>query len=149
MKVIATNKRATFEYFVLERFTAGLSLEGAEVKSIRANKVSINDSYVVIRNGEAYIINMYVKTYQGAGNFAPDERRTRKLLLNKSEILKLQSAVSQKGLTIVPLKLFFDRSLVKVEIAVCKGKKLYDKRKSIKEHDTKRDMARELKSARM
>ena len=149
MKVIATNKRATFEYFVLERFTAGLSLEGAEVKSIRANKVSINDSYVVIRNGEAYIINMYVKTYQGAGNFAPDERRTRKLLLNKSEILKLQSAVSQKGLTIVPLKLFFDRSLVKVEIAACKGKKLYDKRKSIKERDTKRDMARELKSARM
>ena len=149
MKVIATNKRATFEYFVLERFTAGLSLEGAEVKSISANKVSINDSYVVIRNGEAYIINMYVKTYQGAGNFAPDERRTRKLLLNKSEILKLQSAVSQKGLTIVPLKLFFDRSLVKVEIAVCKGKKLYDKRKSIKERDTKRDMARELKSARM
>ena len=149
MKVIATNKRATFEYFVLERFTAGLSLEGAEVKSIRANKVSINDSYVVIRNSEAYIINMYVKTYQGAGNFAPDERRTRKLLLNKSEILKLQSAVSQKGLTIVPLKLFFDRSLVKVEIAVCKGKKLYDKRKSIKERDTKRDMARELKSARM
>ena len=149
MKVIATNKRATFEYFVLEKFTAGLSLQGAEVKSIRANKVSINDSFVVIRNGEAYIINMYVKTYEGAGNFAPEERRTRKLLLNKSEILKLQTAVSQKGLTIVPLKLFFDRSYVKLEIAICKGKKLYDKRKSIKERDTKRDVARELKSARM
>ena len=149
MKVIATNKRATFEYFVLEKFTAGLSLQGAEVKSIRANKVSINDSFVVIRNGEAYIINMYVKTYEGAGNFAPEERRTRKLLLNKSEILKLQTAVSQKGLTIVPLKLFFDRSYVKLEIAICKGKKLYDKRKTIKERDSKRDLARELKSARM
>ena len=149
MKVIATNKRATFEYFVLEKFIAGLSLQGAEVKSIRANKVSINDSYVVIRKGEAYIINMYVKTYEGAGNFAPEERRTRKLLLNKAEILKLQSAISQKGLTIVPLKLFFDRSLVKLEIAICKGKKLYDKRKTIKERDSKRDLARELKSARM
>ncbi|MBO5102471.1 MAG: SsrA-binding protein SmpB [Clostridia bacterium] len=148
MKVIATNKRAHFEYFVLQKFVAGVSLVGSEVKSIRANHTSINDAFIIIRNEEAYINNMYVKTYESAGHFAPEERRARKLLLNKSEILELQSAVKEKGLTIVPLKLFFERSLVKLEIAICRGKKLHDKRETIKNRDIKRDTARELKSTR-
>ena len=148
MKVIATNKHAHFEYFVLKNFTAGISLQGCEVKSIRAGHSSINDTYVTIRNNEAYIINMYIKTYEHTSNFVPDERRARKLLLNKVEIAELGEALSQKGLTIVPLKLFFDRSLVKVEIAICRGKKLHDKRDTIKKRDLARDVQREIKMAR-
>ena len=148
MKVIATNKRAHYEYFVLKTFTAGISLQGCEVKSVRAGHSSINDTYVTIRNNEAYIINMYIKTYEHTSNFVPDERRARKLLLNKSEIYELSQAISQKGLTVVPLKLYFDNSLVKVEIAICRGKKLHDKRETIKKNDLKRDIQREIKMAR-
>ena len=146
MKVIATNKRANFEYFVLQKFVAGVVLIGSEVKSIRANHASINDAYVIIRNEEAYIMNMYVKTYDASGHFAPEERRMRKLLLNKSEIVDLKEAVAQKGLTVVPLKLYFEGALVKLEIAICRGKKLYDKKESIKQRDIARDAAREAKS---
>ena len=149
MKVVATNKRANYEYFILEKFVAGVALVGSEVKSIRANHSSINDAFVTIRDGEAYVVNMYVKTYEATSNFAPDERRSRKLLLNKSEIMTISTAIQQKGLTVVPLKLFFDRSLVKLEIAVCRGKKLYDKRQSIKDRDISREVARDVKSARI
>ncbi len=149
MKVVTTNKRANYEYFILEKFVAGIVLEGSEVKSIRANHTSISEAFVTIREGEAYVVNMYVKTYDASGNFTPDERRTRKLLLNKSEIATISTATQQKGLTVVPIKLFFDRSLVKLEIAVCRGKKLYDKRRSIKDRDISRDIARDVKSARI
>ncbi len=149
MKVIATNKRASFEYFILEKFTAGLVLEGSEVKSIRAGSASINDAYITVRNGEAFVVNMYCKTYEKSSTYSPNERRTRKLLLNKSEIEELFSAVSTKGLTVVPLKLYFDRALVKLEIAICRGKKLFDKRKSIKERDISRDVAREVRTTRL
>ena len=148
MKVIATNKRAHFEYFVLEKFSAGLSLVGAEVKSIRSGHASINDTYITVRDGEAFIINMYIKTYPYAQNFVPDERRSRKLLLHKSEIARLSEAIAQKGLTVVPLKLYFERSLVKVELAICKGKKLHDKRDTIKKRDLQREVQREIKMAR-
>ncbi|MBO5254223.1 MAG: SsrA-binding protein SmpB [Opitutales bacterium] len=148
MKVIATNKRAHFEYFVLEKFSAGLSLVGAEVKSIRSGHASINDTYIIVRDGEAFIINMYIKTYPYAQNFVPDERRSRKLLLHKSEIARLSEAIAQKGLTVVPLKLYFERSLVKVELAICKGKKLHDKRDTIKKRDLQREVQREIKMAR-
>lgn len=142
MKVIATNKRANFEYFVLDKYMAGVVLEGSEVKSIRAGHASITDAFVIIRDDEAYIVNMYIKTYADASHFAPEERRTRKLLLNKHEIFQIRDALHQKGLTAVALKLFLVGSLVKVEIAVCRGKKLYDKRRSIKERDVARDEAR-------
>jgi len=142
MKVIATNKKAGFEYFILEKFVAGIVLEGSEVKSIRAGNVSINDTYVSLRGGEAYVINMYVKPYAYAKTFVPEERRSRKLLLNKSELNDLIGAVSTKGQTVVPLKLFFDNNLVKLEIAICKGKKLYDKRETIKKRDLEREKAR-------
>lgn len=142
MKVVATNKKAGFEYFILDKFVAGIALEGSEVKSIRAGSVSINDTYVSLRNGEAYIINMYIKPYAYAKTFVPEERRSRKLLLNKSELKELIGAVSQKGQTVVPLKLFFEGNLVKLEIAICKGKKLYDKRETIKKRDLEREKAR-------
>lgn len=148
MKVIATNKRINFEYFVLDRFEAGISLIGCEVKSIRAGNVSLNDSFVLLRDGEAYINNMYVKTYSATGSFIPNERRMRKLLLHKSEIKQLLTAVTQKGLTVVPVKLYFDRNFVKLEIAICRGKKLHDKRETIKAREVKRNVERELKSAR-
>ncbi len=147
MKVVATNRRANYEYFVLDKYVAGVVLVGSEVKAIRANSASITDAFVTVRDGEAYVVNMYVKGYSQANAFAPDERRTRKLLLNKSEIDALAAATQQKGLTVVPLKLFFDRSFVKLEIAVCRGKKMYDKRQSIKSRDISRDVARDVKSA--
>ncbi len=145
MKVIATNKRVHFEYFVLSTFTAGISLQGCEVKSVRAGNVSIADSFVSVKGGEAFVINMYIKNYEHSNNFVPDERRARKLLLHKSEILELGAAISQKGLTVVPTKVFLERSFVKVEIAICRGKKLYDKRETIKHRDVERDIRREMK----
>lgn len=147
MKVVATNRRANYEYFVLDKYVAGVVLVGSEVKAIRANSASITDAFVTVRDGEAYVVNMYVKGYSQANSFAPDERRTRKLLLNKSEIDALSTAIQQKGLTVVPLRLYFDRSFVKLEIAVCRGKKMYDKRQSIKSRDVSRDIARDVKSA--
>ncbi len=145
MKVIATNKRVHFEYFVLSTFTAGISLQGCEVKSVRTGHVSIADSFVSVKGGEAFVINMYIKNYEQANNFVPDERRARKLLLHKSEILEIGTALHQKGLTVVPTKVFLDRSFVKVEIAICRGKKLYDKRETIKRRDVERDIRREMK----
>ena len=147
MENITTNKRANFEYFVLKKFVAGIALVGSEVKSIRNKSVSINESFVIFRQGEAFLHNMFIKTYDKAKTFAPEERRTRKLLLNKSEIKELMTKVEQKGLTVVPLRLFFDRHLVKVEIALCKGKLLHDKRETIKKRDLQRSIQRELKSS--
>ncbi len=142
MKVIATNKKAGFEYFIQKKFVAGLSLEGSEVKSIRAGHVSITDTYVSLRSGEAFVINMYIKPYAYARSFVPEERRSRKLLLNKSELNELIGAVSTKGQTVVPLRLIEDGNLFKLEIAICKGKKLYDKRETIKKRDLERERAR-------
>ncbi len=145
MENIATNKRAQFEYFVLERFNAGISLVGCEVKSIRQKNVSINESFITFRNGEAFIHNMFIKTFSQTKNFVPDERRTRKLLLNKKEILDLERKVQQKGLTCVPLRVYLDRQYVKLEIALCRGKLLHDKRESIKKRDTERNIQQRLK----
>ncbi len=142
---ITTNKKAHFEYFILKKFEAGISLVGSEVKSIRNGEVSLTDSFVTVRNGEAFLHNMFVKTYSATANYKPEERRTRKLLLKKSEIDTLASKVTEKGLTIVPLRLYFRRQYVKVEIALCKGKLLYDKRETIKKRDVEKSIQRELK----
>ena len=144
MRVITTNKRANFEYFVLQKFTAGIVLLGGEVKSVRAGHVSINDTYVIIRDGEAYIINSYIQPYP-YDRVPTEERRTRKLLLNRSEIDYLAGKVATKGLTIVPLKMYFEGQYVKLEIALCRGKLLHDKRNVIKERDVRRNIERELK----
>ena len=145
MKIIATNKKAYFEYEVLETFEAGIVLMGCEVKSLRQGHVSLANSFVQVSRGELWLKNCYIKTYEKATSFCPDERQMRKLLMSKREILKLESTIKEKGLSVVPLKIYFnDRNLVKLEIAIARGKKLYDKRRTIKERDQKREQARQI-----
>jgi len=140
MKTIATNKKAHFEYFIEEKYEAGIALEGSEVKSVREGSVSLADSFVFFKGNEAYINNMYIKTYVNTSSYKPDEKRARKLLLHKAEIVKLASKVKEKGKTVVPLKIYLDKNLVKVEIALCAGKHNYDKREVIKKRDIERDV---------
>ncbi|MBQ7642007.1 MAG: SsrA-binding protein SmpB [Acholeplasmatales bacterium] len=145
MKIICTNKKATFEYFILDKFEAGIKLKGTEIKSIREGKCNINDAYVIIKDGKVYILNMHIAKYENGNIFNHDELRTRELLLNKHEINKLVSKIKLDGLTIVALKAYFKDALVKIEIALAKGKKTEDKRQSIKERDTNREIQKDLK----
>ena len=133
------NKKAYFDYTVLDSIEAGISLVGTEIKSIRKGSVDLKDTFITIKNNEAFILNMYIAKYEEGNIFNHDERRTRKLLLHKSEIKKLKEKVNTEGLTLIPLKLYFKKNYVKVLVGLCKGKKLYDKRASIKERDLKRE----------
>ena len=133
------NKKAYFDYTILEEIEAGISLVGTEIKSIRKGSVDLKDSFITIKNNEVFILNMYIAKYEEGNIFNHDERRTRKLLLHKKEIKKLKEKVSVEGLTLIPLKLYFKKNYVKVLVGLCKGKKLYDKRASIKERDLKRE----------
>ena len=143
MKVISNNKNAFFNYFVSDLVEAGIVLEGCEVKSVRAGGASLTDSFVVVKNGEMFLKNAYIKPYEKTTSFKPDERRTRKLLLNKSEIQKFERMVKEKGFSIVATKIYFNQTgKVKVEIGLAKGKKLYDKRQTLKEKSIKRDVER-------
>lgn len=143
MKVISNNKKAFYNFFVSDLVEAGIVLEGCEVKSVRAGGASLTDSFVVVKNGEMFLKNAYIKPYEKTSSFKPDERRTRKLLLNKSEIQKFERMVKEKGFSIVPTKIYFnDANKVKVEIGLAKGKKLYDKRQTLKEKSVKRDIER-------
>ena len=143
MKVISNNKRAYYDYFVSDLVEAGIVLEGSEVKSVRAGGASLSESFVSVKNGEIFLKNAYIKPYEQTTSFKPDERRTRKLLLNKSEIEKFARAVKEKGFTLVATKIYFNKSgKVKVEIGLAKGKKLYDKRQTLKEKSVKRDIER-------
>ena len=145
-KVIADNRQARFRYEILETYEAGVELKGTEVKSIRQGKANLQDGYALIRNGEAWLLNVHISAYQKATDFFNhDPRRTRRLLLHKKEIRKLIGKVEQEGLTLVPLKMYFKRGFVKITIALGKGKKLHDKRESLKERQDKRDMARAMK----
>ncbi len=145
-KIICTNRSATYEYFILEKFEAGIVLEGSEVKSLRLNNVNLKDSFCLIQNGELFIKNMHIALYDKAGAFnTKDSRRDRKLLLHRDEILKLSAKVAQKGLTLVPLKLYFKQSLIKVELGLCQGKHTYDKKRSLMERDIKREKEHQLK----
>jgi SsrA-binding protein len=145
-KVIADNRQARFRYEILETYEAGIELKGTEVKSIRQGKANLQDGYALIRNGEAWLLNVHISPYQKATDFFNhDPRRTRRLLLHKKEIRKLIGKVEQEGLTLVPLKMYFKRGFVKVTIALGRGKKLHDKRESLKERQDKRDMARAMK----
>lgn len=146
MKIIAQNKKASFDYFILEKYECGIILKGTEIKSIRATKVSINDSYVRIKNNEAFIINMNIKKYEMGNIFNHDETRERKLLLHKNEIIKLYNKTILDGLTIIPLKVYLKDGLCKVEIGLCKGKKNYDKREALKEKDQKLHIQKTLKN---
>lgn len=143
MKVISNNKKAFFNYFVSDLVEAGIVLEGCEVKSVRAGGASLTDSFVVVKNGEMFLKNAYIKPYEKTTSFKLDERRTRKLLLNKSEIQKFERMVKEKGFSIVATKIYFNQTgKVKVEIGLAKGKKLYDKRQTLKEKSIKRDVER-------
>ncbi len=142
IKVIATNRKANFEYEILSKYEAGIILKGTEVKSLRQAKVNLQDAYGRIINDEVWIINSHINeyTYGNINNHEP--LRNRKLLLNKREIRKIKQQLQEKGLTLVPLKIYFKGSLVKTEIGIARGKKLYDKRESIKKREVERKLSR-------
>lgn len=149
MKLIATNKKAYFDYFILSTYEAGIVLLGSEVKSIRLGHTNLKDSFISFKNGEAFIKNMHITAYKDAVSFEKiDEKRSRKLLLNRNEIDKIFSKTQEMGFTCVPLKVYFENNLVKLEIAIAKGKHLYDKKKSLAEKDIQRETERTLKNYR-
>ena len=136
------NKKAYFDYFVLKEIEAGIVLTGTEIKSIRKGSASLVDTYARIKNGEVFIVNMYIAKYDEGNRFNHDERRSRKLLLHKNEINRLAEDIKLDGNTIIPLKLYFKNDTAKILLGVCKGKKLYDKRETIKERDLSREAKR-------
>ncbi|MBD2306119.1 SsrA-binding protein SmpB [Chroococcidiopsis sp. FACHB-1243] len=146
-KVLSDNRKARFLYDILETYEAGLQLMGTEVKSIRAGKLNLQDGYALIRNGEAWLINVHISPYTSSSQyFNHDPRRTRKLLLHRQEIRKLIGKVEQQGLTLVPLKLYLKRGLVKISIGLAKGKKLHDKREDLKRRQDQREIQRAMKN---
>ncbi len=144
-KLIAQNKKAYHDYFVEDTYEAGIVLVGCEVKSIRLGAINLRDSFVIIKNGEVFMIGTHISPYKMGSYNNVDPRRTRKLLLNRSEINKLRGKVEQKGYTLVPLKVYFKDALVKVQIGLCKGKELHDKRQAIKEKENDRNLRRVMK----
>ena len=144
-RLIANNKKAYHDYFIEETYEAGIALHGTEVKSLRMGKCSIKESFVRIENEEVYIYGMHISPYEKGNIFNRDPLRVKKLLLHKSEIRKMKGKIAEKGYTLVPLKVYFTRSLVKVEIGLAKGKKLYDKRQDIAKKDQRREAERDFK----
>ena len=145
VKIIAQNKKAYHDYFVDEKYEAGIELFGTEVKSIRAGKVNLKESYCDIKDGEVFVVGMHISPYEQGNVFNKDPLRPKKLLLHKREILKLFGLVAQKGYTLVPLQIYLKNSRVKMEIGLCRGKKLYDKRESDAKREADRDMDRHMK----
>lgn len=142
------NRKAKFDYFIEEEYEAGIALTGTEIKSIRNGHCNIKDSYGIVRNGEVFLLNMFVGQYKEGNIFNHNETRTRKLLLHKKEIKKISQMVEVQGLTIVPLKLYFKDNKLKALIGICRGKKNFDKRESMKERDIKREVQKNLKNYR-
>lgn len=145
IKLIANNKKAYFDYFIDEKFEAGIVLHGTEVKSLRQGKCSIKESYIQIMNGEVFIINMNITPYEKGNIFNKDPLRPKKLLLHKAQINKLAGQIAQKGFTLVPLQVYISKGKVKMEIGLARGKKLYDKRDSIAKKDQQREAAKDFK----
>ena len=145
IKLIANNKKAYHDYFILDKIGTGIALHGTEVKSLRMGKCSIKESFIRIENGEVFIYGMHISPYEKGNIFNKDPLRVRKLLLHKSEINKLAGQIKMKGYTLMPLKVYFKGSLVKVEIGLARGKKLYDKRQDIAKKDAKREAERDFK----
>jgi len=141
-KIVARNRKASFEYFLLEHFEAGISLHGSEIKSIREGQVSIQEAYVQVDAKEAWLIDAHIAPYNPASYTNHDPRRPRRLLLHKKEIREMWNAIRQKGVTVIPTRMYIKEGRAKLEIAVAKGKKLYDKRDSIAKKDLERDLAR-------
>ena len=144
-KLIANNKKAYHDYFIEEKYEAGISLAGTEVKSLRMGRCSIKEAFIRIEHDEVFVYNMHISPYEKGNIFNKDPLRVRKLLLHRQEIRKIQGHITQKGYTIVPLSVYFSGSLVKVEIGLAKGKKLYDKRQDIAKKDQRREAEREFK----
>ena len=144
-QTITVNRAARHEYFVLETYEAGIELYGTEIKSIRNGSVNLKESWADIQNGEVFINGMHISPYEKGNIFNKDPFRVRKLLLHKKEINKLAGKIKQEGLTLIPLSLYFKKQYVKVELGLCKGKKLYDKRESMAKRDAKRDIDRAMK----
>lgn len=145
VKLIANNKKAFHDYFINDTYEAGISLAGTEVKSLRMGQCSIKEAFITIENGEVFIQHMHINPYEKGNIFNKDPLRKRKLLLNRSEIRKIEARVKDRGVTVVPLKVYFKGRHVKVEIAVARGKKLYDKRESIAKKDQEREARRDFK----
>lgn len=145
IKLVATNRKAYHNYNILETYEAGISLVGTEVKSLRQNKVSLDEAYVRPEKGELWLLNAHIARYEASGPFSHEPRRPRRLLMHRNEIISLTSQVQEKGLTLVPLKVYFKDDRAKVEIALAKGKKLYDKRETIARRDAEREIDRTLK----
>jgi SsrA-binding protein len=146
-KNIVVNRRARHDYHFVERYEVGIALEGSEVKSIRDSKVSLQDAYAVVEDGEIYIVNMHITPYEKGSHYLPEPRRRRKLLMHKAEIRKLKGRVEQKGLTLIPLRVYLVRGKVKLEIALARGKPGRDRREEIARRDMERDMQRERRAA--
>ena len=144
-RTIAQNRKAWHEYFVDEKYEAGIALFGTEVKSVRGGAVNLKDAYCSIKNGELFVVGMHISPYEKGNIFNREPRRDRKLLMHKREIMKLTGLVAQKGYTLVPLSLYFSGKNVKVEIGLCRGKKLYDKRDAAAEKDASREMDRRMR----
>ena len=142
------NRKAKFDYFIEEEIEAGIVLTGTEIKSIRAGKCNIKDCYGIVKNGEVFLLNMYIAQYSEGNIFNHDETRSRKLLLHKKEIKKITQAINEQGLTLVPLKGYFKDNKFKILLGICRGKKNYDKRETIKEQDIKRDVLKNIKEYR-
>ena len=148
MKIIAVNKSASFEYFIEEKYEAGIVLEGNEIKSLRQGSVNMNDSFCFVRGNDVSVKNMHIALYERSDAFSTkDTRRDRRLLLHKHEIAKIAGKINRQGYTLVPLKMYFKDSLIKMEIALCRGKHTYDKKQTIAERDVKRSVDREIKNA--
>jgi SsrA-binding protein len=148
MKIIAVNKTASFEYFIEEKYEAGIVLEGNEIKSIRQGAVNMNDSFCFLRGSTVSVKNMHIALYDKSDAFSTkDTRRDRKLLLHNSEIAKIAGKINRQGYTLVPLKLYFKDALVKMEVALCRGKHTFDKKQSLADRDIKRDVDRAVKNA--
>jgi len=145
IKIVCENRKARHDYFIEETFEAGILLTGTEVKSLRASRVNLKDSFARIENGEVMLHQVHISPYEQGNRFNHDPLRTRKLLLHRSEINRLTGKMQQQGLTLIPLKIYFTRGLAKIELALAKGKKLYDKREDIAERDAKREVERHLR----
>jgi SsrA-binding protein len=140
-----SNKKATYDYFIEETYEAGIVLKGTEIKSIRKGSANLQDSYAVIKNNELFLLNMYISHYAEGNQFNHEERRTRKLLLHGNEILKISNKINAEGYTLVPLKLYFKGNKAKILLGIAKGKKMFDKRETIKKRDLEREARKEAK----
>jgi SsrA-binding protein len=147
-KLVATNRRARFEYEILDTFEAGLVLRGPEVKSLRAGRANLSDSYAIVRRGEAFLLNAHVSPYEQAGRENPDAKRERKLLLHRREIARLTGELTARGTTLVPLAIYFKDGRAKVELGLARGKKLHDKRETIRAREEEREVQRTMRARR-